>query len=151
MKGRHQGRELAVQFLYGWEMNPVPRDKLSEFLLDSNDGKENSAWFFAVMLLNGVLDNLEDIDKHITEHLKKWTLDRLAKVDLALLRVSAYELLYQKETPSPVVINESVLLSKEFSGGDAYRFINGVLESLVKGQEKGNEKKTRTVIIKRRS
>lgn len=141
MNSRHKGRELALQFIYCWDMNPATRDSLSAFILDHNKNKEDTAYFFAVLLVNGVLEHAEELDTKISKHLKHWTLERLSKVDLALLRLSAYELLYQKDTPAAVVINEAVVLSKEFCGDDSYRFINGVLESLIAKKVVVNVKK----------
>jgi N utilization substance protein B len=66
----------------------------------------------------------------IKKHLKNWDLSRINKVDLALLRMSAYTLMYQAETAPSIVINEAIGISKEFGTDDSYRFINGVLDGI---------------------
>jgi N utilization substance protein B len=66
----------------------------------------------------------------IGKHLKNWDFSRLNRVDLAILRMSAYTLMYQKDTPASVVINEAIGISREFGTDESFRFINGVLDSI---------------------
>lgn len=132
MSPRHRGRMLALQYLYSWIFNPLSNKEISSHILYSNEGKENLTYFFAVMLYNGVIENIDKLDKEIEPLLNNWTIDRLDKIDLCILRLATYELLFQKETPSAVVINEAILLAKSFSKDQAYKFINGVLEKICK-------------------
>ena len=82
-------------------------------------------------ILNGVAENAPAIDALIEKCLKGWTLDRISKVDQAVLRVAIYELIYSRETPDAVVINEAVTLAQRFDTPQAGRFVNGVLSSVL--------------------
>jgi N utilization substance protein B len=78
----------------------------------------------------GTIENIHAVDSMIGQHLKNWELSRLNRVDLAILRMSAYALMYQKDTPASVVINEAIGISREFGTDESFRFINGVLDSI---------------------
>ena len=80
----------------------------------------------------GVLKNLEDIDKSISDHCEGWELSRLMKTDLAILRLGLYEILFDKDVPPKVSINEAVELSKTYSGDDSPGFVNGVMGKILK-------------------
>ena len=82
-------------------------------------------------VVNGVLENRENIDKVITKYLDNWDLDRLGKTDRAILRLSTYEMLYYS-TPKIVVINEAVELAKKYSDDKVVKLINAVLDKMIK-------------------
>lgn len=86
---------------------------------------------FADTFIKGLLENQEKIDKTIINHLKGWTLSRLNKIDLAILRVATYEILYVEDIPFKVSINEALELAKEYSEEESRKFINGVLDSVI--------------------
>lgn len=129
---RRQNRFAAVQFLYMWEANPhQSRDAALRNFFEMQE--ETRHFFsFAEDLIDGALDNIENIDPIIIKHAKNWTFDRIAKTDLAILRLAIYELLYRKDIPPIVSINEAIDLSKQLSTPDSKRFINGILDK-VKG------------------
>jgi transcription antitermination protein NusB len=85
---------------------------------------------YATTLLEGVVANRERIDELLTEHAEGWTLDRMPFVDLAILRLGVYELLWAHDVPDPVAIDEAVQLAKSLSTDDSPRFVNGVLGRL---------------------
>jgi N utilization substance protein B len=85
---------------------------------------------YATTLLEGVVANRERIDELLTEHAEGWTLDRMPFVDLAILRLGLYELLWANDVPDPVAIDEAVQLAKSLSTDDSPRFVNGVLGRL---------------------
>lgn len=85
---------------------------------------------YVLNILDGVPRVVEEIDRLILEHSKDWTLDRMAKMDLAILRVAIYEMKYMPDIPVSVSINEAVELAKQFSYPEAAAFINGVLGSV---------------------
>ena len=87
---------------------------------------------FILKNVDGVLENIEEIDGIIDKCAKGWTTSRMAKVDLAILRLAVYEMKFSDETPRNVVINEAVELSKKFAGENDYQFINGVLGAVSK-------------------
>ncbi|MBO6090327.1 MAG: transcription antitermination factor NusB [Lachnospiraceae bacterium] len=74
-----------------------------------------------------IIDKLDDIDKKISEVSKGWTIDRIGKVELAILRLAVYEIVYDDNIPTSVAINEAVELSKKFGPQDSYAFVNGIL------------------------
>ena len=74
-----------------------------------------------------IIDKLDDIDKKISEVSKGWTIDRIGKVELAILRLAVYEIVYDENIPTSVAINEAVELSKKFGPQESYSFVNGIL------------------------
>ncbi|GHF38574.1 N utilization substance protein B [Amycolatopsis bartoniae] len=82
---------------------------------------------YTISLVEGVTKHRERIDELLAEHAQGWTLDRMPPVDLAVLRVGVYELLWSADVPDPVAIDEAVGLAKELSTDDSPRFVNGVL------------------------
>jgi len=132
---RRKGRILAVQALYAWEMS---QDEQAELL--NGDGLESSeeglqSNVFARLLVQGTVKNVESIDEAIKKRLQHWDITRIARVDLAILRMSVYCLLYQPDLPASVVINEAVDIAKNFGSEQSFRFINGVLDAVAKGRD----------------
>ncbi len=125
---------MAVQALYSYEIRGgVDTDELIRFSWEEKEGDvEQIARDFASLLVIGTIENLAEIDRVIQGHLEHWELKRVSKVDLSILRMSVYCLLFQKEMPSSVVIDEAVDISKELGAEDTYRFVNGVLDSIRK-------------------
>ncbi|MBW2452725.1 MAG: transcription antitermination factor NusB, partial [Deltaproteobacteria bacterium] len=87
---------------------------------------------FAEQLICGVAEHLEEIDQSIDKFSTNWALDRMSRVDLALLRLSTYELLFNTEVPHNVVINEAIEIGKRFGTEETASFINGVLDQISK-------------------
>jgi N utilization substance protein B len=132
MASRRKGRILAFQALYAWGAADTPAGTIPEGLLDfpwQNKAKE-AGDDFSRLLVMGTIENIDSIDSMIGKHLKNWDLSRLNRVDLAILRMSVYALMYQKDTPVSVVINEAIGISREFGTDESFRFINGVLDSI---------------------
>lgn len=126
---RRKARIAAFQSLYAWECSGSAVDDLVRFdWLDHDIGRE--ARDFAAMLIVGTLERLNEVDDHIRGHLKKWSFGRLGKVDLAILRVAVYALIYQGDVPSAVTIDEAVEIAKKFGAPDSFRFVNGVLDGI---------------------
>lgn len=127
---RRENRMSAIQFLYQWEMNrpDVLADDLYQFF--ENQEENRTYYAFAEELINGTLKNVETIDQEIASHASNWKFERIAKVDLAILRLAIFELLYRTDIPPIVSINEAIDLSKTFSNIDSKRFINGILDKM---------------------
>ena len=127
---RRENRMSTVQFLYQWESNKpeVLADDVCQFF--ENQEEDRAYYAFAEELALGTIENIEVIDGHINEHANNWTFERIAKVDLAILRLAIYELLYRTDIPPIVSINEAIDLSKIFSNPDSKRFINGILDKM---------------------
>ena len=133
MASRRKGRILAFQALYFWESNRVPVDELVSFAWLENEKLntlDESMAGFSRALIVGAVENIDAIDKMIKGHLENWDISRLNRVDLAVLRMSAYTLMFQSDIPSSIVIDEAIGICREFGTDDSYRFINGVLDSI---------------------
>ena len=132
---RHMQRQCILECLYMWEMQ---RDLSIEDVFDAyceeKRGEIEEEILQADFILNslkGVVNYFEILDEKICNCAKNWTFSRIAKMDLAILRLAIFELFFLK-TPIPVVINEAVELSKIYSSDDSKRFINGILDHLSK-------------------
>jgi len=127
---RRENRMTTVQFLYQWESNTpeILADDICQFF--EHREEDRTYYAFAEELALGTIENVEAIDAAITEHASNWTFDRIAKVDLAILRLAIYELLFRSDIPPIVSINEAIDLSKVFSNPDSKRFINGILDKM---------------------
>ncbi|MFW5800881.1 MAG: transcription antitermination factor NusB [Spirochaeta sp.] len=129
MASRRKGRVAAFQAIYACESGAVPDDL--EFNWTHSQSDSDPEWVsFAKLLFRGTLDNLSAIDSQISRHLQHWDITRIRKVDLAILRISTYALLYQRGIPHSVTIDEAVHIAKEFGTDESYRFINGVLDAI---------------------
>jgi N utilization substance protein B len=142
MGSRRKARILAFQSLYSWEMNPLQPEELLRYhwLEEEKKSKIDQETFtFANLLVSGCIENIDSVDRTIIQHLEHWNIKRLAKVDLALLRLGCYSLCYQKSIPPSVTIDEAIDIAKTFGGEDSYRFINGVLDGIRKSIEEEAE------------
>ena len=122
----------AVQFLYQWEANKPDEllDSVSAFF--SNQEENRDYYSFGESLVLGAIENISEIDEAISKQAKNWKFDRIAKVDLAVLRLALYELLFRDDIPPIVSINEAIDLGKTFSNLESKRFINGILDEVKK-------------------
>ena len=87
---------------------------------------------YALKLYGGVCENSEELDSLIAKYSKGWKLNRIPKVNLAILRIAVYEIIFENDTPDSVAINEAVELAKKYSGSDDSAFINGILGAVVR-------------------
>jgi N utilization substance protein B len=130
---RRDGRVAALQYLYAWSLNE-PKN-LAEDLVTFFENLEQPRphYAYAEELIQGFILNQADIDATIKTLAQNWEFERIAKIDLAILRLAIYEMKHRKDIPPVVSINEAIDLSKHFSNLDAKRFINGILDRY-KGQ-----------------
>ncbi|MDT8441275.1 MAG: transcription antitermination factor NusB [Desulfuromonadales bacterium] len=145
---RRQGREMALKILYsladheGGSLEKVLADFWGQFrfrddilgdVADEPVGEMiPQVRAFAEQLVSGVAEHLEQIDRVIGEQSTNWALDRMARVDLALLRLGVFELLNCPDVPHNVVINEAIELGKRFGTVETPPFINGVLDQVAR-------------------
>ena len=122
----------AVQFLYQWEANKPDEflDSVSTFFLNQEENRDY--YSFGESLVLGAIENISEIDEAISKQAKNWKFDQIAKVDLAVLRLALYELLFRDDIPPIVSINEAIDLGKTFSNLESKRFINGILDEVKK-------------------
>ena len=141
MASRRKSRILAFQALFYWDSNrvqksaEVPIEELVTFpwLEEEKINRlDEITAAFSRMLIAGVIENIIDIDFLIQKHLENWDISRLNRVDLAILRLSAYTLMYQNDIPPTIVIDEAIGICREFGADESYKFINGVLDSIKK-------------------
>ncbi len=122
---RRQARRRAVEMLYEASQRAIDPVTL---LADRVGATEvDPIGDYTISLVEGVTARRVQIDELLAEHAQGWTLERMPKVDLAVLRVGVYELLWAEDVPDPVAIDEAVGLAKELSTDDSPRFVNGVL------------------------
>ena len=127
--GRRSARRQAVFILYQQDLLKLTAVAA---LSRMDDGEVDG---YARRLVLGVAAKVEDIDGLLALHVAGWSLDRLGVLERAILRVAAYELLWEGEVPQAVVIDEAVTLARRFCSGEASALINGVLGSLIRGEK----------------
>ncbi|HEU5078151.1 MAG TPA: transcription antitermination factor NusB [Opitutaceae bacterium] len=127
---RRDGRVAALQYLFSWSINP-PKNLAEDLrVFFENQEKPREHYAFGEELIHGALEHIQEIDTRIKALAHNWEFDRIAKIDLGILRLAMFEMIYRKDIPPVVSINEAIDLSKEFSNADAKRFINGILDRL---------------------
>ena len=141
MASRRKARILAFQALYAWEASRSSLDDLLKFAwLEASkvEQLEEDTAAFTRLIIAGTLENMEDIDARIKKHLSHWPFERLKKVDLAILRMGTYCLLFQDDIPAQITIDEAIEIAKEYGSEDSYKFINGVLDGIHKDVGQGD-------------
>jgi len=135
---RSKAREVAFKYIYAMSYGKTEKEDVVDSILTSYEYEvvslEGAYRTFFDSLSDGVRQNIEEIDNIILSKLKNWTIDRIFKIDLSILRLAVYELKYT-ETPFKVVINEAVELAKKYGNDESYTFINGVLREVAKENE----------------
>lgn len=131
---RKSARESTMKLLFeiSWRMDEKD-DILSNFLNENNLDENDREYIKSTV--NGTIDHLNSIDSMIESYTKGWKTQRLAKIDLAVLRLAIYEI-YHTDTPESVVINEAVELAKKYGTEKSGAFVNGVLSSVSKDRKK---------------
>lgn len=135
MASRRKGRVLAFQALYSWEAGKAPAAEVADLAwLDAEKRAaiDDATAAFSRLLIVGTVENIEAVDAMIRRHLKNWDFSRLNKVDLAVLRMSTYAMMFQDEVAPSIVIDEAVDIAKEYGTDDSFRFVNGVLDAVRK-------------------
>lgn len=136
---RRKGRILAFQALYSYDVGSIDVQDLLSFSWVNEKTLEkmgDDGLSFARLLISGTIENLSLIDEKITSNLCNWDFDRLNRVDLAVLRISVYPLLFQKDIHPTIIIDEAIDISKEFGSGESFKFINAVLDNIQKKERK---------------
>ena len=132
---RRQAREIALQFLYGYDLNPRDLDPALDDLWRSSKVRGESK-NFAMELIRGTIEKKDRLDAVIEKHALNWKLGRIALVDRNILRLGLYELSFRDDIPPLVSINEAVDLAKKFSTDQSGSFVNGILDQTRKEMEK---------------
>jgi len=141
MSNRHLSRTIAMQSLYIWDFNGLKEkdlDKAIDITL-----KECAPGFddedFARKTVKGVINNLSQIDSYIVKYAPDWPMEQITIVDRNILRLGIYEMLFNKDIPERVAINEAIEIAKAYGGESSGKFINGVLGAIYKDIEHKKE------------
>jgi len=126
----HEGGSLEQVLLDFWKNFQFRNDVLGDAVDDEDLSTKPEIRHFAEQLVCGVAEHLEQIDRELNAYSTNWALDRMARVDLALLRLAAFELMFCPDVPHNVVINEAIEIGKRFGTEETPAFINGILDHL---------------------
>jgi len=132
---RSAAREETFKLLYSLEIQKENLKEQTEIYLENAEISDENTKKYMMEIVEGIENNINDIENKISENLKKdWKLERISKINLVLLKLAIYEIIYT-ETPFKVVINEVVELAKKYGDDTSPYFINGILASIVKESE----------------
>lgn len=139
MNIRRKSREYALQILFQYDMTRSRENLTGKFWA----GRKGSppVQDFANRLVEGVLDHLIEIDALIQEYTQHWSLERIATVERNILRVAIFEILFLEDIPAKVSINEAIEITKKYADANSGAFINGILDRIVKVDERAMLKK----------
>lgn len=126
---RRELREQLFKLLFRVEFNDLEEMKEQcSFFFDDIDNPVSEKEMPVIQdKFDKIIDKLSELDVQINEHAKGWTTDRMAKVDLTIIRLAVYEILFDESVPTGVAINEAVELAKKFGQDSSYSFVNGIL------------------------
>lgn len=142
---------MAVQMLYQCDLGKTglekvfadfrPHEYLTENRVESSRGRDSESSFeleqaldYAKSLVNGTLEHLSEIDDLIRHQAEHWRLERMPAVDRNILRLAVYEFLYEADVPKLVILDEAIELAKAFGSEQSSRFVNGVLDGILKSR-----------------
>ncbi|MCE5221403.1 MAG: transcription antitermination factor NusB [Clostridium sp.] len=128
---RKLSRDKTMELLFGMTLSKDTTEEAIEGFIENYEGdiKEIDLTYVKQALI-GIENNKEAIDTVISENLHNWKIDRISKVNLSILRLATYELLYDEQVPRPVVINEALEITRRYSDEKSVSFINGVLDKI---------------------
>ena len=132
MSARTKARKRAVDMLFAADVRGVPVSEIvaAEALRAASEPDRESSWLYARDIVDGVVENLDDIDEAISQNSRGWTLERMPAVDRAILRCAAWEILFNPEIPAGVATSEAVSLAGELSTEESSGFVNGLLSTI---------------------
>jgi len=130
---RRKSREIATKLIFEMSINKEGFMEIIENFRENTEEKiEDVDFGYVAKVLRGVSENDEVICETISKYLVKWKLERLPKMNVAILKMATYEILFEEEIPDRVTVNEAIELAKKYSDDNAPSFINGVLNNLMK-------------------
>jgi N utilization substance protein B len=141
MSARTKARKRALDVLYGADIRQIPLNQAlaTEAERAANEPQRESSWLYAREIVDGVIDNLEEIDEQIETYAQGWTLARMPSVDRAILRIGVWEVVFNDEVPDGVAISEAVEAATVLSTDDSAGFINGLLAKISQSNIKQNK------------
>jgi len=129
MGKRRSSRELALKFLYQFELNKGDLNEQIKLFLERNSSQEGVENFMKELVVS-LIDKMEEVDGVIQKFSDHWVLDRMTVIDRNILRIGTCELLFNFPTPPKVVINEAIEIAKKYGNEDSPEFINGILDKV---------------------
>ena len=132
MSARTKARKRAVDMLFAADVRGVPVSEIvaAEALRAASEPDRESSWLYARDIVDGVVENLSEIDEAIATNSRGWTLERMPAVDRAILRCATWEILFNPEIPAGVATSEAVTLAGELSTEESSGFVNGLLSTI---------------------
>jgi len=129
VSARTKARKRALDILFSADVrgDDVAVILAAEAARAVSEPAREASWLYAREIVDGIIDHRDEIDEQITTHSREWKIERMPAVDRALLRIGAWEILFNDEVPTAVAIDEAVELAKEFSTDDSGAFVHGVL------------------------
>ncbi len=131
MGGRRLSREITLKILFQIDLANANMEEALKYAFEDNSFSEEVKEF-VLLLVEGVVSNLSEIDKIIINYAKNWSLERITNIDRNILRVAIYEILYLDNVPKNVSINEAIELAKKYGTKSSFSFVNGVLGKIDK-------------------
>ncbi|MFF1633221.1 transcription antitermination factor NusB [Leifsonia sp. NPDC058248] len=138
MSARTKARKRALDVLYGADIRQIPLNQAlaTESERAANEPQREASWLYAREIVDGVIDNKDEIDEQIETYSQGWTLARMPTIDRAILRIGIWELLFNDEVPDGVAISEAVEAATVLSTDDSAGFINGLLAKISQNKPK---------------
>jgi transcription antitermination protein NusB len=128
---RHELRERVLQAVYQVDVGKAEVDDAVVHVMEDDKTVTPTETSFVLRMARGVAIQMDEIDTLLTDHVQGWTLDRIARVDLNVLRLAVYELLHEPDVDIATIVDEAVELAKSFSTDESGKFVNGVLARLL--------------------
>lgn len=130
---RSARRELAFKLIYSLEIQKNSDKETIQLFIENNCNGDKQTEQYITSISEGIVENKDIIEEKISKNLKKdWTINRISKIELAILKLAIYEIKYKEEIPFKVSINEAVELAKKYGEDQSSSFINGVLANIIK-------------------
>jgi len=134
VSARSKARKRALDILFQADVRGEELGVMlaAEAKRAASEPARQTSWLYAREIVDGVIDNHDEIDEQIITHARDWKLERMPAVDRAVLRIGVWEILFNDEVPDAVAIDEAVELAKEFSTDDSGSFVHGVLARIAR-------------------
>ena len=138
MIARTKARKRALDVLYGADVRQIALNQAlaTEAERAASEPQREASWLYAREILDGIIDNQDEIDEQIETYAQGWTLARMPIVDRAILRIGVWELLFNEQVPDGVAISEAVEAATVLSTDDSAGFINGLLAKIAQNKPK---------------
>lgn len=127
---RRGSRETAMKVLYAWDLSGLDPLERLPYMAKEKDFDCAKPDGFCDQIVRGVLDCRDKVDRVIGECALDWDFGRISPVDRNILRIAVYEILFLKETPFAVVVDEAIEIAKRYGTEDSFRFVNGILDQI---------------------